>query len=86
MALGFALASSMSAASEFLPKWIAVPDAKAVFRVAINGALLAFVWTGAKLPDSTLHWVNEGVRLCLVGSRADIAFASSFGCIPPDQA
>ncbi|SPK70474.1 protein of unknown function (plasmid) [Cupriavidus taiwanensis] len=23
-----------------------------------NGAVLAFVWTGAKLPDCTLHWVK----------------------------
>jgi hypothetical protein len=31
------------------------------FLVAINGALLAFVWTSAKLPDSTLHWVKAFV-------------------------
>ncbi|MFM0016232.1 hypothetical protein PQR46_28210 [Paraburkholderia sediminicola] len=51
----------MSAASEFSRKWITVLDAKAGFLVAINGALLAFVWTGAKLPDSMLHWVKAFV-------------------------
>ncbi len=61
VALGCALASSMSGASEFSRKWVTVLNAIAGFLVAINGALLAFVWTGAKLPDSTLHWLKAFV-------------------------
>ncbi|ORT85487.1 hypothetical protein B7G54_16605 [Burkholderia puraquae] len=53
----------MSAASEFSRKWITVLEAIAGFLVAINGALLAFVWTDAKLLDSTLHWVKAFVHV-----------------------
>jgi hypothetical protein len=40
-------------------KWVTTLDAKAGFLVAANGALLAFVWASAKLPDSTVHWVKS---------------------------
>ncbi|GBH24576.1 hypothetical protein BvRS1_16250 [Burkholderia vietnamiensis] len=40
-------------------KWITALDAKAGFLVAINGALLAFIWTSAKLPDNQSQWVKS---------------------------
>ncbi|WP_177315650.1 hypothetical protein [Burkholderia ubonensis] len=40
-------------------KWITALDAKAGFLVAINGALLAFIWSSAKLPDSQLQWIKS---------------------------
>lgn len=49
---------TFQAMAEVSRKWVTVLDAKAAFLVAINGALLSFVWTGAKLPESPLHWVK----------------------------
>lgn len=49
---------TFQAMAEVSRKWVTVLDAKAAFLVAINGALLAFIWTGARLPDSSLHWVK----------------------------
>lgn len=40
-------------------KWITALDAKAGFLAAINGALLAFIWSSAKLPDDPSHWVKS---------------------------
>lgn len=40
-------------------KWIAALDAKAGFLVAINGALLAFIWSSAKLPDNPSQWIKS---------------------------
>ncbi|WP_181321935.1 hypothetical protein [Trinickia symbiotica] len=54
-------------------KWITALDAKAAFLVAVNGALLGFIWTGAKLPDCPLHWVKA---LAYVSSA--LAFFSLF--------
>lgn len=50
---------TFQAIAEVSRKWVSVLDTKAGFLVAINGALLAFVWTGAKLPDSSLPWVKH---------------------------
>lgn len=40
-------------------KWVATLDAKAGFLVAVNGALLGFIWSSAKLPDNPIHWVKS---------------------------
>lgn len=45
---------TFQAMAEVSRKWVSTLDAKAGFLVAINGALLAFVWTSAKLSDSPL--------------------------------
>ncbi|OJA84433.1 hypothetical protein [Burkholderia ubonensis] len=54
-------------------KWITTLDAKAGFLVAVNGALLGFIWASAKLPDCPLHWVKA---LAYVSSA--LAFFSLF--------
>jgi hypothetical protein len=45
--------------AEVSRKWVTVLDAKAAFLVAINGALLSFIWASAKLPESPVHWVKS---------------------------
>ena len=32
-------------------RWVSVMDTKARFMVAVNGALLTFMWTGARLGE-----------------------------------
>jgi hypothetical protein len=39
-------------------KWIVALDAKAGFLVAINGALLVFIWSSSKLPDYQSQWIK----------------------------
>jgi len=68
---------TFQAMAEISRKWITVLDAKAGFLVAINGALLAFVWTGAKLPDSTLHWVKVFVYVSSGLALASLLLAVS---------
>lgn len=50
---------TFQAMTETSRKWITVLDAKAGFLVAINGALLAFIWSSAKLPDGQSQWVRS---------------------------
>lgn len=49
---------TFQAMAEISRKWVTTLDAKAGFLVAINGALLAFIWTSVKLPDNTLPLVK----------------------------
>jgi hypothetical protein len=46
------------AMGEISRRWIAALDTKAAFLVAINGALLGFIWTGAKLVESPASWAR----------------------------
>jgi hypothetical protein len=54
-------------------KWVTTLDTKAGFLVAVNGALLGFIWGSAKLPGSAVHWVKS---LAYVSSG--LAFFSIF--------
>lgn len=38
--------------AEISRRWVSTMDAKAAFLSALNGALIAFIWIGAKLPTS----------------------------------
>lgn len=44
-----------TAFAETTRKWVSVMDAKAAFLSALNGAVITFIWTGAKL-TATSHW------------------------------
>src|SRR3990172_6062911 len=54
-----------AAFAEITRKWVTVMDAKAGFLSALNGALLTFMWSGAKLGD-----VSSAVRCFAVSASA----------------
>ena len=47
-------------------RWVAVMDTKAGFMFAVNGALLTFMWTAARLGEvlALARWLAMGASLC----------------------
>jgi len=47
-------------------RWVAVMDTKAGFMFAVNGALLTFMWTAARLGEvlALAGWLAMGASLC----------------------
>ena len=61
-----------TAFAESTHRWVSVMDTKAGFLFAVNGALLTFMWVGARLGDVVLaaQWLAIGASLCsLLASR-----------------
>lgn len=57
--------------TEVSRKWVTSLDAKAAFLVALNGALLTFIWSSAKLPECNLapvKWFGILATLLLLAS------------------
>jgi len=54
------------AMGEVSRKWVSVMDTKAAFLSALNGALLGFIWTGAKFVEAEdwPKWLALGASLC----------------------
>ena len=52
--------------AESTRRWVAVMDTKAGFLSALNGALLTFMWIGARLADvvAAVKWLAFGASLC----------------------
>jgi hypothetical protein len=47
-------------------RWVSVMDTKAGFMFAVNGALLTFMWTAARLGEvlALARWLAIGASLC----------------------
>jgi len=47
-------------------RWVSVMDTKAGFMFAVNGALLTFMWTAARLGEvlALARWLAMGASLC----------------------
>jgi hypothetical protein len=63
------------AMGEISRKWIAALDTKAAFIVAINGALLGFIWTGAKLVEGPALWARPIAILASMLALASLFLA-----------
>lgn len=68
---------TFQAMAEVSRKWVSTLDAKAGFLVAINGALLAFIWTGAKLADSSLPCVRPLAYIASAFALLSLLFSVS---------
>jgi hypothetical protein len=59
-------ARTYAAFADATRRWVSVMDTKAGFLFAVNGALLTFMWIGARLADVNVvaHWLALGASLC----------------------
>ncbi|CAE6754594.1 Pycsar system effector family protein [Paraburkholderia haematera] len=68
---------TFQAMAEVSRKWVTTLDAKAGFLVAINGALLGFVFSSAKLTDCPLHWVRVPAYVAAALALASLLLAAT---------
>ena len=68
---------TFQAMAEVPRKWVTTLDAKAGFLVAINGALLGFVFSSAKLPDCPLHWVKTTAYVASFLAMVSLLFTAT---------
>jgi hypothetical protein len=59
-------ARTYAAFADATRRWVSVMDTKAGFLFAVNGALLTFMWIGARLGDvaPAAQWLALGASLC----------------------
>src|SRR3954470_12802737 len=59
-------ARTYAALADSTRRWVSVMDTKAGFMFAVNGALLTFMWTAARLGEvlALARWLAIGASLC----------------------